>query len=57
MYRRVPPKCTEPHDVEAFELLQQARDLEGSGDSMGALALFKRVRRLSPGIAAAYSIL
>lgn len=56
MYTRDPPSCTEPHDLEAFALLQRARALEAEGRSMEAMGLFRRARRLSTGIARAFRL-
>mmetsp|Transcript_8851 Transcript_8851/g.29177 ORF Transcript_8851/g.29177 Transcript_8851/m.29177 type:complete len:112 (+) Transcript_8851:59-394(+) len=53
MYERRPPICTAPHDVEAYALLLRARELEAAGEPMEAVALYRRIKRLSDGIAAA----
>lgn len=56
MYVREPPICIEPNDLLAFDLLQEARRLEGMGRATDALSLLMKVRRLSRGIATAYRI-
>ena len=56
MYRRTPAVCAEPHDLEAFELFQRARELEASGKPMEAVPLLRRAARISPGIKAAYRL-
>ena len=56
MYRRNPPMCTEPNDLLAFELYQQARELDAAGEAMEAMRLFRRAAKLSEGIARAYRI-
>jgi hypothetical protein len=56
MYERDPPICTEPNDVQAFELCQAARALEANGRAMDALPLYMRARKLSRGIAKAFRL-
>lgn len=56
LYRRVPPILDSPMDREAFELYQAARSMEANGDAMGACEAFRRVRKLSEGVAALYQI-
>ena len=56
MYRRVEPICTAPKDIEAYELVVQARDLEAGGEPMAALPLYMRAAKLSQGIAKAYRL-
>lgn len=54
MYRRDPPVCDSPQDVEAYRLFREAEIMEGDGDPMGALRLYQRAVRLSPALASVY---
>ena len=54
MYRRDPPVCDSPQDVEAYRLFREAEIMEGDGDPMGALKLYQRAVRLSPALASVY---
>ena len=56
MFERDPPVCTAPNDLKAFELYQQARELEAAGEPMEALPLLMRASKLSPGIKHAYRL-
>ena len=56
MYNRVPPLLDTEADREAFRVYQAARVEEAEGRLDAAVALFKRVRKLSPGIADVYQL-
>ncbi|CCW64957.1 unnamed protein product [Phytomonas sp. EM1] len=56
LYRRQPPILTSEKDTEAFELYQQARTLESSGEAARACELFQRVRKVSKGVAELYQL-
>lgn len=56
MYRRVPPRGTEPRDVQAFGLVQQARACEARGDPMAALPLYMRAAKMSDEIGRAFRL-
>jgi len=56
LYRRDPPLLDDPTDREAFAVYQAARVAEADGDTERALGLFRRVRRLSPGLADVYQL-
>lgn len=56
MYRRVPPRGTAPHDVQAFELVLQARAAEARGAPMEALPLYRRAAKLSLEIGRAFRL-
>ncbi|EPY32633.1 hypothetical protein STCU_02805 [Strigomonas culicis] len=51
MYRREPPIFTSAKDLEAFQLYQDARLAESSGNAEEACRMFRRVSKLSPGVA------
>lgn len=56
MYVRAKPTCTEPKDLLAYDLVQQARAFEAAGAPMDALPLYMRAAKLSDGIAKAYRL-
>lgn len=56
MFDRVPPILDAPADRQAFATYQQARIEEAEGRYDAAIAMFKRVRKLSPGIADVYQL-
>lgn len=56
LYRRTPAVLDTPKDREAFELFQQARVAESNGDAMRACEMFRRVGKLSKGVAALYQL-
>jgi hypothetical protein len=56
MYARDPPLCTTPADFEAYELYSRARALEGAGQTMDALALFRRCAKLSSTVGRALGV-
>ena len=56
MFRRDPPLLDGEKDREAFETYQAARLAEADGDTERAVGLFRRVRRLSPGLADVYQL-
>ena len=45
MFERDPPRLTAPNDPRAFELYQQAREMEAAGQPMEAMMLFSRPPR------------
>lgn len=51
MYRREPPILTGEKDLEAFQLYQDARLAESSGNAEEACRMFRRVSKLSSGVA------
>ena len=56
MYRRVPALLDSTSDVEAFKMYQAARVAEADGNSEQAVSLFRRIRKLSAGIADIYQL-
>ena len=56
MYRREPAQGTAPNDVEAWTLIQRARECEARGAPMEALPLYMRAKKLSKVVARAYRI-
>lgn len=56
LYRRTPAIFTSEVDIKAFDLYQEARLAESSGDAQRACQLFRRVGKLSKGVAALYQI-
>ena len=57
MYHRQDPICTQPQDLEAYELYRRAIDLAGErGREAEALPLFQRAFRISPGLADVYGM-
>ncbi|KEG10747.1 hypothetical protein DQ04_03341010 [Trypanosoma grayi] len=56
LYRRDPPILTEENDRMAFELYEKARVVESNGDAMQACEMFRRVRKLSQGVAELYQL-
>ncbi|KPI89348.1 hypothetical protein ABL78_1577 [Leptomonas seymouri] len=56
LYRRTPAIYTSEADIKAFNLYQEARLAESSGDAQRACELFQRVGKLSKGVAAIYQI-
>eukprot|EP01125_Pyxidicula_operculata_P010250 TRINITY_DN3378_c0_g1_i1.p1 TRINITY_DN3378_c0_g1~~TRINITY_DN3378_c0_g1_i1.p1 ORF type:complete len:324 (+),score=37.36 TRINITY_DN3378_c0_g1_i1:2-973(+) len=51
MYKRDPPICTAPEDVEAFRLYELAKEMTNSGEVDEAMKLFKKAFKMSPAIA------
>ncbi|KPA77755.1 hypothetical protein ABB37_06597 [Leptomonas pyrrhocoris] len=56
LYRRTPAIYTSEQDIKAFNLYQEARLAESSGDAQRACELFQRVGKLSKGVAAIYQV-
>ena len=56
MFERDPPRLTAPNDLRAFELYQQAREMEAAGQPMEAMMLFRQASKASPGIKEAYRL-
>ncbi|KAG5481927.1 hypothetical protein LSCM1_05637 [Leishmania martiniquensis] len=56
LYRRTPPIFTSDEDVKAFNVYQEARRAESQGDAERACQLFRRVGKLSKGVAAIFQI-
>eukprot|EP01124_Arcella_intermedia_P009798 TRINITY_DN163_c0_g1_i2.p1 TRINITY_DN163_c0_g1~~TRINITY_DN163_c0_g1_i2.p1 ORF type:complete len:302 (-),score=60.70 TRINITY_DN163_c0_g1_i2:55-960(-) len=51
MYKREPPLCNKPEDVEAFQLYERAKELTNEGQPEEATRLFRRAFKLSPALA------
>jgi len=51
MYERVPAICDSAHDREAYRLFREAEIMEGDGNPAGAVRLYQRAMKLSPGMA------
>ncbi|KAK7198296.1 2OG-Fe(II) oxygenase superfamily [Novymonas esmeraldas] len=56
LYRRTPAILTSDADVQAFNVYQEARLAESHGDAERACQLFRRVGKLSKGVAAIFQI-
>lgn len=53
MYERRPPVCTAPNDVQAYELVREARAREAAGEPMDAMKLYMRAAKMSHAVARA----
>eukprot|EP00747_Dinoflagellata_sp_TGD_P005358 gnl/TRDRNA2_/TRDRNA2_113789_c1_seq1.p1 gnl/TRDRNA2_/TRDRNA2_113789_c1~~gnl/TRDRNA2_/TRDRNA2_113789_c1_seq1.p1 ORF type:complete len:174 (+),score=28.76 gnl/TRDRNA2_/TRDRNA2_113789_c1_seq1:591-1112(+) len=51
LYHRTPALCTQPEDVEAFAMYQEAQLKAENGDVEVAAKLFRRAFKLSPALA------
>jgi hypothetical protein len=56
VYERRPAVLDGEGDRAAFDAYQRARVLEANGDANGAVQLFRKVRKLSPSLAAVYGL-
>lgn len=56
LYRRTPPILTNPKDMEAFALYQEAGLVESNGDAFRACEMLQRVVKLSRGVAELYQL-
>eukprot|EP00947_MAST-08B_sp_MAST-8B-sp1_P003638 g3638.t1 len=56
MFHRADPVCKTPADQKAFELYEEAKELEGEGDMPGALARYRRCFKMSPALAQIFRI-
>ena len=54
MYRRETPICTEPNDIEAFDLYMQAQHLAEYGENERAVVLFRKAFKMSPNLSKLY---
>lgn len=56
MFKRVPPICTEPQDIQAYKIMKKAEDLEAAGECMEAAKLFRTAFRMSKPLADVYGM-
>eukprot|EP00658_Telonema_sp_P-2_P084792 TRINITY_DN950_c0_g1_i6.p1 TRINITY_DN950_c0_g1~~TRINITY_DN950_c0_g1_i6.p1 ORF type:complete len:152 (-),score=41.15 TRINITY_DN950_c0_g1_i6:237-692(-) len=56
MYERRPGRCDTPKDLEAYQLYLQAKECEAVGNTNQAVNLYKRMIKLSPGLADVYGL-
>eukprot|EP00656_Telonema_subtile_P031132 TRINITY_DN34111_c0_g1_i1.p3 TRINITY_DN34111_c0_g1~~TRINITY_DN34111_c0_g1_i1.p3 ORF type:complete len:121 (+),score=30.11 TRINITY_DN34111_c0_g1_i1:292-654(+) len=56
MYERRPALCDTAQDKQAYELYLQAKESEAEGRTEQAVQLYKRMIKLSPGLADVYGL-